>query len=73
MLMPIRAVPDEMRKADSDAIRRRALDRLYMRKAAVDELIESLENYVRTQRSASASCIPISDLYSDLSEARKWS
>ena len=67
MLMLIRAVPDEQR--ESDAIRRRALERLYMRKAAVDDLIESLENYLKTQRAASAPCIP----FSEFSEAQKWS
>ena len=33
------------RSADSDAIRRRALERLYERRTAVDHLIESLERY----------------------------
>ena len=57
-LMP--AVRDTQR--DSDEIRRCALDRLYRRKAAVDELIESLENYVRMQSERRlAPCIPISE------------
>jgi hypothetical protein len=36
-----------MQDSESDATRRRALERLYQRKAAVNELIESLENYQR--------------------------
>jgi hypothetical protein len=65
MLMPIRAVINE--QTNSDAMRRRALERLYLRKAAVDELIASLENYVQTQRTAGpAPCIPFS-------AAERWS
>lgn len=66
MVMPLREVPDE--KPNTNAVRRRALQRLYLRKAAVDDLIESLENYVKTQRTtaARATCISIS-------EARRWS
>jgi hypothetical protein len=37
------------RASVSDEIRLRALERLYARKAAVDELIDSLENYQRCQ------------------------
>jgi hypothetical protein len=59
MPIPIRAVPNNNERRNSDAIRRRALERLYLRKAAVDELIASLENYVRTQRTVTpAPCIP---------------
>ena len=54
----LRVIPDV--KRDSIAIRQRALERLYLRKAAVDELIESLEKYARTQRAlAPAPCIPL--------------
>lgn len=62
--MPIYALVDS-RKQDTDDIRRRALERLYLRKAAVDELIHSLENYQKTKR-PEAPCIPFN-------EARKWS
>jgi hypothetical protein len=41
--MPVSAL--RIRKTDSDAIRRRALERLYQRRAAVDQLIRSLEGY----------------------------
>lgn len=40
-----------------DFVRRRALDRLYARKAAVEDLIRSLENYERS-RDGRAPCIP---------------
>lgn len=47
------------RKPDAYDMRRRALERLYLRKAAVDKLILSLQNYQKTQR-AKAPCIPFS-------------
>jgi hypothetical protein len=62
--MPIHEVVVDRRR-DSDEMRRRALERLYMRRAAVDELIISLQNYQETQR-AKAPCIPFN-------EARKCS
>jgi hypothetical protein len=56
--MPIHEViPHRMR--ETDEVRRRALERLYLRKAAVDELIESLQNYQRAQR-AKAPVMPFS-------------
>ena len=39
--------PAPARIPASDGIRRRTLERLYERKAAIDELIESLERYQR--------------------------
>ncbi|MBS1854316.1 MAG: hypothetical protein JST11_03040 [Acidobacteria bacterium] len=42
----------------SDEIRIRALERLYERRAAVDELIESLENYQRARTGHTAMCVP---------------
>ena len=42
----------------TDEIRRRALKRLYTRRAAVDELIRSLELYQRA--AIKAECIPLS-------------
>jgi len=42
---------------DSDAVRRRALDRLYKRKAVVDELIESLEDYQTCNSEQRAVCV----------------
>ena len=42
-----------------DHIRLRALERLYARRAAVDALIDSLEDYAETRRVNRAKCIPI--------------
>jgi len=44
---------------DSDGVRKRALERLYMRRDAVDALIRSLELYQQTE-GRKAPCIPIS-------------
>ena len=46
-------------RQDTQKIRRRALQRLYLRRAAVDELIRSLQNYQKLQK-AKAPCIPFS-------------
>jgi hypothetical protein len=51
--------PDHRIKA-LDALRQRALERLYERKAAVDELIDCLENYQRCHERPAGSCIEIS-------------
>ncbi|HLK67949.1 MAG TPA: hypothetical protein VKU19_31165 [Bryobacteraceae bacterium] len=54
----------DRQKQVSDELRNRALERLYSRKAVVDELIRSLENYRRFPlRKGPAQCVPI----------RKWS
>ena len=42
-----------------DEIRRRALERLYSRKAAVDDLIRSLENYQRVREAGRAPVITL--------------
>ncbi len=59
-LLPMPALAQRASTRGSDEIRRRALERLYERKAAVDELIESLENYQRFQAGRSAVCVPFS-------------
>jgi hypothetical protein len=51
---------DRTRIAASDAIRRRALERLYERKAVLEQLIDSLENYQRCRNRQLALCIPFS-------------
>jgi hypothetical protein len=43
----------------TDSFRRRALERLYARRCAVDQLIESLERYQSAQSSRRANCIEI--------------
>jgi hypothetical protein len=47
---------------NADYIRRRALERLYERRAAVDELIVLLERYQDTQQRNLAPCVPINAL-----------
>ena len=48
-LLPIPATVSRNSKTASDAIRLLALERLYKRKAAVDQLIQSLEKYQHCQ------------------------
>jgi RecJ-like exonuclease len=43
---------DRYGEAESDAVRRRALERLYERMDAVNDLIYSLENYHRANQPA---------------------
>ncbi len=54
--MPLYEVAPHYR-LDVYEMRRRALERLYLRKAAVDELIVSLQNYEKAKR-PKAPCIP---------------
>jgi hypothetical protein len=56
--MPLHEVVSLPRR-DSDDLRQRALERLYLRKAAVDQLIVSLQNYEKMKRPP-APCIPFS-------------
>lgn len=41
-----------------DLVRRRALDRLYERRAAVESLIRAIEGYQSTERRGKTTCIP---------------
>jgi hypothetical protein len=43
-----------------DAIRRRALERLYERREVVEDLIQSLEDYKRCNQTRKAECIEFS-------------
>jgi hypothetical protein len=43
-----------------DALRRRALERLYERRAAVEDLIQSLEDYQRSNLGHKARCLEFS-------------
>ncbi len=56
-VLPAAASPDRSSVVHGDFIRRRALVRLYERKAAVEDLIRSLERYERTVRSNPGECI----------------
>ena len=51
---------DDRTSSIRDHIRLRALERLYARRAAVDALIDSLEDYAETRRANRAACIPLS-------------
>lgn len=62
MLMPVVTLPEpdsaeRSRLLGVDEIRRRALERLYARRTAVDDLIESLERYQRAQGGPVAECV----------------
>lgn len=50
-------VEPDRAKLDTDNLRERALKRLYMRKAVVDDLIRSLEKYQRSPEHHRAQCI----------------
>ena len=54
------------RDRHSDDVRRRALERLYERRATVDELIDVLERYQQERQSTLAPCI-------DITAGRTWS
>jgi hypothetical protein len=54
------------RSIASDALRRRALERLYERRETLNELIATLQRYQDERRRLLAPCI-------DISAARKWS
>jgi hypothetical protein len=53
----IQAQPQRYRFTYTDSIRRRALERLYERRSAVEQLIESLERYQRDAQRAN--CVEI--------------
>ncbi len=55
----------------TDQIRQRALARLYERRAAVDELIDSLEMYQARQHQVRAECVAISATAKKLTAAAK--
>jgi hypothetical protein len=62
--MPIALVTsssaDRVRASSADAIRRRALERLYERRDAVEDLIQSLEGYEQCHKARRAACIEFS-------------
>jgi hypothetical protein len=59
-VLPAVASIERTRMIPADFIRRRALDRLYERKAAVEDLIRSLEIYERTANPRAGECVPFS-------------
>jgi hypothetical protein len=62
--MPIALVApssaERSRALSADAIRERALERLYERRDVVEDLIRSLEGYERCHQARAAACIEIS-------------
>jgi hypothetical protein len=58
--LPAPSSPERRRLIFADFIRTRALDRLYARKAAVEDLIRALEDYQRNHSSLGAECIEFS-------------
>ena len=61
--MPLTVIPaaasvERRRLIPNDFIRSRALERLYERKAAVEDLIRSLEGYERTIHPKTGKCVP---------------
>ena len=55
--LPSTCTEERSRRLSVDALRHRALERLYERRAAVDELIQSLERYQEAQNSRRAPVI----------------
>jgi hypothetical protein len=51
---------EAVRVSSADAMRRRALERLYERRNAVEDLIRSLEGYEKFHKARAAACIDIS-------------
>jgi hypothetical protein len=61
-MMPIFQLPpadsaERSRLLAVDMIRKRALERLYARRSAVDDLIRSLENYQQCKSPSMAGCV----------------
>jgi hypothetical protein len=52
-----RSIGERSRGLFSDTVRRRALQRLYEQRAAVEELISSLEQYQNAQQRHRAACV----------------
>jgi hypothetical protein len=65
--MPIALVAsssaERVRVSNSDAIRRRALERLYERRDAVEDLIRSLEGYEQCHKVRAAERIDVSAVW----------
>ena len=51
--------PERYRRLSMEALSQRALDRLYERRRAVENLIAALERYQRAQSAQIASCVPL--------------
>ncbi|MGA2146194.1 MAG: hypothetical protein ABSH49_14665 [Bryobacteraceae bacterium] len=60
IVIPSAFSADRRRLLSATVMRRRALDRLYQRRAAVEDLIRSLEDYQRIQKVRVSHCVPLS-------------
>lgn len=58
--LPAPASAERYRRLSADALRQRALERLYERRAALQNLITALENYQHSREVRRAHCIDIS-------------
>jgi len=57
--LPHPSSPERSRLLSVDLIRRRALERLYRRRVAVEELIRSLEDYQMAQENVPGQCVSL--------------
>jgi hypothetical protein len=60
IILPAPFSAERIRLLSVDVIRRRALERLYERRDAVEELIRSLEGYENCHKPCAAECIELS-------------
>lgn len=59
IILPAPSSPERSRLLSVDLIRRRALDRLYRRRVAVEGLIRSLEEYELAQKNVPGECVSL--------------
>lgn len=59
IILPPPSSPERSRLLSVDHIRRRALERLYRRRFAVEELIHSLEEYQLSQENVPGECVTL--------------
>jgi hypothetical protein len=73
MVLPHASTEERSRLLSMDLIRSRALDRLYQRRAAVENLISALEDYQKSREARMAQCISFSSVRkcsSDFAQSR---
>jgi hypothetical protein len=59
IVLPPPSSPERSRLLSVDLIRRRALERLYRRRFAVEELIRSVEEYQLAQENVPGECVSL--------------
>jgi hypothetical protein len=62
LTLPLASTEERSRLLSMDLIRSRALDRLYQRRDAVQNLIRALEDYQESREARMARCISFSSL-----------